>query len=317
MNLTLRQVRYFMAAAEAGQISMAAKELNVSQSAITIAILQLEETLGVSLFDLEETLGVSLFDRQPGGVRLTAEGSRFLGRARNIMAAVNDALHSPLRENVSETGRVRIGLTYTVGGYFLPRHYARFRQTYPNIAVELIEMPRESLETAIVGGEIDMALMLVSNLRNHREIAFETLLRSRRRLWLPAGHQLLSARQITLGDLADRDYIMLTVDEADQTASRYWRRAGFQPKVTFSTSSVEAVRSMVASGMGLTILSDMVYRHWSLDGQLIERRDLEDDIPTMDVGIAWQRERKPQGAALTFVEHLALTFGGAGRKASD
>lgn len=306
MNLTLRQIRYFIAAAEAGQMSMAAKELNVSQSAVTIAILQ-----------LEETLGVSLFDRQPGGVRLTAEGSRFLGRARNILAAVDDALYSPLRENVSETGHVRIGLTYTVGGYFLPRHHARFRQTYPNIAVELIEMPRDSLETAIVDGEIDMALMLVSNLRNHREIDYETLLRSRRRLWLPAGHDLVSAQRITLADIADRDYIMLTVDEADQTASRYWKRAGWQPKVMFSTSSVEAVRSMVAAGMGLTILSDMVYRHWSLDGQLIERRDLEDDIPTMDVGIAWKCDRRPQGAALTFSEHLALSFGGSGREVDD
>jgi len=178
-------------------------------------------------------------------------------------------------------------------------------------------MPRDSLYSAIVAGDTDMALMLVSNLRNHGEIDYETLLRSRRRLWLPAGHELVSAPRIRLADLADRDYIMLTVDEAGQTASRYWSRAGFQPKVVFSTSSVEAVRSMVAAGMGITILSDMVYRHWSLDGQLIERRDLEDDIPTMDVGIAWKRDRRPQGAALTFSEHLALSFGGSGREVDD
>ena len=160
MNISLRQIRYFIAAAEAGQMSMAAKELNVSQSAVTIAIRQ-----------LETTLGVSLFDRQPGGVRLTAEGSRFLGRGRNIMAAVDDALHSPLREQVSETGRIRIGVTYTVAGYFLPRHHVRFRQTFPSIAVELSEMPRELLEQALMDGDIDMAVMLVSNLGNHRDIA--------------------------------------------------------------------------------------------------------------------------------------------------
>jgi DNA-binding transcriptional LysR family regulator len=306
MNISLRQIRYFIAAAEAGQMSMAAKELNVSQSAVTIAIRQ-----------LETTLGVSLFDRQPGGVRLTAEGSRFLGRGRNIMAAVDDALHSPLREQVSETGRIRIGITYTVAGYFLPRHHVRFRQTFPSIAVELSEMPRELLEQALMDGGIDMAVMLVSNLGNHRDIEFETLLRSRRRLWLPAGHELMSAPRISLAEIAPRDYIMLTVDEADQTASRYWKQAGLRPNVLFSTSSVEAVRSMVAAGMGVTILSDMVYRHWSLEGQLIERRDLEEDIPTMDVGIAWKRDRRPQGAALTFLEHLSLTFGGAERGRSD
>jgi DNA-binding transcriptional LysR family regulator len=299
MNLTLRQIRYFIAAAEAGQMSMAARELNVSQSAVTIAILQ-----------LEEALRVSLFDRRPGGVRLTAEGSRFLGRARNVMAAVDDAIHSPLRENVSEAGSVRIGVTYTVGGYFLPRHHARFRQAYPNIEVELLEMPRRQLEEALVGGAIDMAVMLVSNLSNGRDIAFETLLRSRRRLWLPAGHELLSMPRIGLADVAARDMIMLTVDEADRTASLYWERSGQTPRVLFATSSVEAVRSMVAAGMGVTILSDMVYRHWSLEGQTIERRDLEDDIPTMDVGVAWPRKRRPKGAALTFLEHLAVASAG-------
>ena len=60
---------------------------------------------------------------------------------------------------------------------------------------------------------------------------------------------------------------MLTVDEADETSSRYWRPTGFARKPIFTTSSVEAVRSMVAAGMGVTILSDMVYRPWSLEGQ--------------------------------------------------
>jgi len=58
------------------------------------------------------------------------------------------------------------------------------------------------------------------------------------------------------------------------------------PAVAFATSSVEAVRSMVAAGMGVTILSDMVYRPWSLEGQRIELHTLVDDIPIMDVGLA-------------------------------
>ena len=77
---------------------------------------------------------------------------------------------------------------------------------------------------------------------------------------------------------------MLTVDEASQTASRYWRPTGLRPNVMFTTSSVEAVRSMVADGMGVTILSDMVYRPWSLEGQRIELRNVAAEIPTMDVG---------------------------------
>ena len=101
---------------------------------------------------------------------------------------------------------------------------------------------------------------------------------------------------------------MLTVDEADQTALRYWKRTPHKPNVTFATSSVEAVRSMVAGGMGITVLSDMVYRPWSLEGQRIEVRNVIGDVPTMDVGLAWKRESDLSPAARAFCEYLSQSF---------
>ena len=76
-----------------------------------------------------------LFKRLPTGVSLTAEGARFLQHARNIMAAVNAAQHAPLTEDSAISGTVRIGVSYTVAGYFLPRHYTRFARSYPRIQV--------------------------------------------------------------------------------------------------------------------------------------------------------------------------------------
>ena len=111
---------------------------------------------------------------------------------------------------------------------------------------------------------------------------------------------------------AAEPYVMLTVDEANQTAARYWKPTGLRPNTIFTTSSVEAVRSMVADGMGVTILSDMVYRPWSLEGQRIELRNVVADIPTMDVGLAWNHTRGQSPAARTFHEFMSLSFGGAG-----
>jgi DNA-binding transcriptional LysR family regulator len=82
---------------------------------------------------------------------------------------------------------------------------------------------------------------------------------------------------------------MLTVDEAANTSMKYWRTTLHQPNVTLRTSSVEAVRSLVASGQGVAILSDMVYRPWSLEGQRLETVVLTDPIPAMNVGLAWAR----------------------------
>lgn len=300
MSLSIRQVRYFVAAADYGQISQAAIELNVSQSAVTAAIKQ-----------LEASLGERLFIRSANGVALTAEGARFLLHARNIIAAVNEAIRSPLTEDSTQQGSITIGVTYTVAGYFMPRHYARFRRTYPRIHVELLEMRREDIERDVASGRIDLAVMLVSNLRDHEAIAYETLLRSRRRLWVPPEHSLLSADIVTLDDVAKEPYVMLTVDEASQTAGKYWEQTNVRPQVIFNTSSVEAVRSMVAAGMGVTVLSDMVYRPWSLEGQRLETRNVSGDIPTMDVGVAWPRNHALQPAAKTFIDFMSRAFGSA------
>lgn len=299
MPISVRQARYFIAAADFGQVSLAAKELNISQSAVTTAIKQ-----------LEETLGVTLFSRVASGVHLTAEGARFLSHARNIIAAVNEAAQSPLRVDTGTADRVRIGLTYTVAGYFMPRHHARFLRSYPQIEIELAELPRNAIEHRLVEGDLDMAVILVSNLRNKEAIGFETLFRSHRRLWVPPGHHLLSAQSVTMADVAAEPYIMLTVDEAAQTAGSYWTQYGLSPNVVFHTASVEAVRSMVAAGMGVTILSDMVYRPWSLEGQRIEKRSVDADIPTMDVGVAWNRTRPISHATQTVIDFMNTSFSG-------
>ncbi len=239
MSLTLKQVRYFIATAETGQISHAAMEMNISQSAVTAAIQQ-----------LEAQLGVKLLERTPSGVRPTIEGARFLNHARNIAAAVEDAVRSPLGEGRRVSGKLRVVTTYTVAGYFMARHYTRFRRAYPDIEIEMMELPRGEIEKGIVSGWVDLAVMLVSNLANQDEIESETLFRSRRRLWLPADHPLLGAPRVTLAEVAAEPYVMLTVDEARVTAGRYWEVAGLAPNVIFSTSSVEAVRSLAAAGGG-------------------------------------------------------------------
>ncbi len=300
MSLSLRQFRYFLATAEKGQVSLAAASLNVSQSTVTGALKQ-----------LEFNLGVSLFRRLPSGVELTVEGLRFLTHARNVMAAVSAAQRAPLTENRPLAGVVRVGVTYTVAGYFLPPLYGRFARAYPDISVELKELPRAAIEAGLREGELDVAVMLVSNLADRRRLRSEVLLSSKRRLWLPVEHPLLAADRIALADVAALPYIMLSVDEADQTASRYWGAGRLKPNVLFVTSSVEAVRSMVADGLGVTILSDMVYRPWSLDGQRIEQRNLASKIPTMDVGLAWRRDRQLSAPTRAFMDFLGLAATGA------
>ncbi|MBO0903354.1 LysR family transcriptional regulator [Jiella sonneratiae] len=301
MSISLKQIRYFVAAAETGRISRAAVELNVSQSAVTTAIQQ-----------LEAVLGAPLLERTPQGVRVTIEGGRFLPQARQILSAVAEAIRRPHMTGDRVAGRVRVGVTYTVAGYFLPPLLTRFSASFPGVTLDLFEAPRTVLEQAIGDGAIDVAVMLVSNLENREDIASEILKRSPRRLWLSPDHPLTRANRVGLGDIEPHPYLMLTVDEARVTAMRYWSHAGLEPRVIFRTASVEAVRSMVASGVGVTILSDLVYRPWSLDGQRIETRVIDEGVPSMDVGLAWKRDLRPDAACDAFRDFLRYAAASAG-----
>lgn len=295
---SIRQIRYFIATANAGQVSRAAIELNVSQSAITAAIKS-----------LEETIGASLFERHASGVTLTYEGNLFLDHARHIVAAVEEAVRLPHRVRENIKGSVQLVVSYTVAGYFLSPHLARFNRAFPNVQIKLAEADRADIEESLISGDHELAVMLTSNIINQEDLAFETLLRSRRRLWVDAHHAFLELPSVSLQDISTQPYVMLTVDEASNTAQRYWNRTKYRPNVTFRTFSVEAVRSMVANGMGVAILSDMVYRPWSLEGRRVEVVPVADDIPTMDVGLAWSRSSRHSDAAKAFVEFMHLSIG--------
>ena len=298
MSLSLRQIRYFIAAADAGQVSKAAKNLNVSQSVVTTAIKQ-----------LEEMVGATLFDRHQSGISLNYEGNRFLDHARHIIQSVDEAIRIPKRAKEDVSGDINLAVTYTVAGYFIPKILTRFTRLFPNITVNMTETDRTNIEEGLVTGGFDVSVMLTSNIINHEDISHAPLLRSRRRLWVNANHEFLKKQTVTLQEISEEPYIMLTVDEASNTAQRYWNKTPYNPNTIFRTSSVEAVRSMVANGMGISILSDMVYRPWSLEGRQVGVIDVSDNVPTMDVGLAWADRQDQSDAVKSFIEFMHLSIG--------
>jgi len=274
--LNFRHVKYFVATAELGQVSRAAMELSISQSAITTAIK-----------DLESQVGARLFDRTTQGMELTEPGRRFLETAYRLLATIEEALH-PGATDEEVSGSLSVAATYTVLGYFLPQHLERLERRYPNVRIQLYEQSREMIEDGLVTNRFDMAVVLTSNV-NNPELTTETLLSSQRRLWVPTNHHLLEKKSVGFKEIAGEPYIMLTVDEAAHTALRYWSGTEHQPSIRLRTSSIEAVRSIVANGQGIAMLSDMVYRPWSLEGKRIETIIPAEPVPSMNVGLAWRK----------------------------
>ncbi len=242
-------------------------------------------------------LGTALFERLRTGLRLTHAGQRFRQHARDIAASFEAAVKSVEADSELISGKVRLGMSWTLSSYFALPVIEQFARQHPKIEVQLVEEPRETLEKALVEGQLDLSLVLTSNLTRGIGLKSRTLHRSQRRLWTCLDHPLTKLKSVSLAHVAQHPYAVLRSDEAEKQGLAHWTDATGQPEIKLTSASIEAVRSLVASGQAVTILSDVVYRPWTLDGRRIEKTDLVETIPTMDVGIAWSAKRMLDPAA--------------------
>jgi len=296
IRFTLRQLQYFTAVARTGQISLAAIELHVTQSTMTSAIAE-----------LERVLGTALFERSRSGMALTYEGHLFLQHANAVLEVADEAARHPFRDRSEVSGTLHLAASYTVLGYFLLPFVAKFQKQHPGVRIVPVEQDRAHIEASISAGELELAVALTSNIPDIKRFGRLPLARSRRQLWVAANHPLADVAQVALQDVMPFPYILPVVDEGDVAALRYWEQAGLQPATLTRTSSMEAVREMVALGLGVTILSDMVFRPWSLDGRRIRTVPLKNAIPAMEVGLIWPKGRPLSPVAEAFRKYLEVS----------
>lgn len=109
-------------------------------------------------------------------------------------------------------GELTLACTHTVAGYFFTPLLSRFARIFPGIKAKLVELERPSIESQSMSGELDIAARLLSPLEPIGDIETELLVRSKRRLWLPANHPLLKRKAVNLRDIEHEPYILLTIE---------------------------------------------------------------------------------------------------------
>jgi DNA-binding transcriptional LysR family regulator len=278
MSISLRQIRYFVAVAEHGSVSATAQSISISQSTIT-------ETIQ----ELEVDLGFRLFERHARGVELTLKGHQFLRHARKILTDVQDARRALRGEIGGGSGRLALGVTPLVAGYVMSDLITGFCGAFPEVTVDTVEETSQQLEHLLVGGELDVAVMVLPVDMNAPALQTELVAISAYRVWLPLGHPATRKVRVSFHDLAETPHVLLTVDEVAQNVEAAWRGLGVRPQVALRTSSVEAVRGLVATGGHVAVMPDLTYRPWSLDGDKVEARMLAEPLSPVEVAVAWRR----------------------------
>ncbi|THF68701.1 LysR family transcriptional regulator [Deinococcus sp. Arct2-2] len=300
MHLTVKQLRYFMAVAEAGSISGALPSLNVSQSVVT-----------ESLRKLEEVVGGPLFSRHARGMTLTPAGQLFLRHAQEALSAFSRAEQTLQGQPSPVRGTLNLGVTSLLTAYYLPEKLARFERLFPDVRVRVVEDRRRFLQHLLIGGELDVAVVNVAgppgaHALDTQALHTRTLIRSPWRVWLPAAHPLLRQGSVSLSDLAPERALILSGDELEDTTALVLRRAAFR-EIGVKTGSVEAIRSLVGLGLGVCVLPELAYRPWTLEGDRLATRPLEDDLPPLEVGLAWRRGSPLTAVAQAFLKMMNLS----------
>ena len=196
-----------------------------------------------------------------------------------------------MKEGAEESlaGAFVLGVAPVVAGYVLPDILTRFRRAFPRVKVTLVEDQPEYLDHMLVGGELDLAIMLRLGNTVPNACGFRVMGVSPHYVWLSHGHPLAEQQQISLRNLQTEPYIALASDVLESRMGAVWERLSFRPETVFRTTSIEAVRSLVASGHGVAVLPQLIYRPWSLEGEKIERRPVQEELPAADLLVMWRR----------------------------
>ncbi|SME92770.1 LysR family transcriptional regulator [Pseudogulbenkiania subflava] len=292
IDFSLRQLEYFVATAEHGGVSAAARARHVSQPSVSLAIAQLEAALGTALFRRQASRGVEL----------TPAGLRVLGQARDILALA--AGLGSGEEPGELRGQLSLICFQDLGPYFAPRLLAGFRARHPQVAVTLLEGDLATVQRALRAGKAELALTY--ELATDAQMACRTLAELAPYALLPGDHPLAAQPAVSLDELAAQPLVLEDIPHTrDYLLSLFWN-LGLTPHIAQTVQSFEMQRGLVAHGAGVALSCTRPAGDLSYDGTPIACRPLRDDPPPQRVVLARSATAHPSPVVDAFL-HWAVT----------
>ena len=272
-----RQLEYLVALADLRHFGRAAKRCAVSQP-----------TLSVQLRQIEERLGTSLFERDSAPVTLTPAGERTVALARDILAALDAMAAAASGGEANLGGRLRLGAAPTFGPYFLPRLLPVLHGRYPSLEIFIREEQPALLEEAIAEGETDCAIG--PDPHQGDRLTFVRLMEEELFLGLPADHRLASMSAIPVSELSGER--MMTLGRGhrlNENVRALALEAGAALREDYEGTSLDALRQMVAIGMGLTLFPAHYAASEFGREDAVVLRPLAGRRPVRTIGLFWRR----------------------------
>jgi DNA-binding transcriptional LysR family regulator len=278
--MEVHQLRYFLAVAESGAFTEAARRCHVSQPSLSVQIAK-----------LEAELGGALLQRGRRGATLTQRGELFRPRALEVLRQLEAARLESSELAGLKRGRVRLGCMPTTGAYLLPRLLKAFGKAHPGIRLELREESSPVLAASLREAEVDLAIMDEAGLGPG--LAREALFSEALLLAVPPGHALAGRRSVALARLRDEPMIFMKAGHGfRRIALDVMARAGVEPRIVYESGEIETVQALVEAGLGLALVPSMVRK-----ARGPAYLDLADSGASRSLFLAWRQDAEMTAAA--------------------
>jgi DNA-binding transcriptional LysR family regulator len=241
--MNLNHLAIFHAVAQTGSMTLGAERLDISQPAVSKQVRQ-----------LERTLGVQLFDRIGRRVHLSQSGEVLADYTRRLFALAREAEEAMADVRDAGRGRLAVGASTTIGTYLLPRVLAQFWRRHPGIELLVQVENTEQVHLRLAGHELDVGL--TEGLVEKEELHAEVFHRDELVMIAAPGHPLAGRRRVPLSAVRDEPFILREPGSGTRAVEeRALARLKLPVRVVLSLGSTEAIKRLVAEGVGLAIMS--------------------------------------------------------------
>ncbi|MCF6313798.1 MAG: LysR substrate-binding domain-containing protein [Verrucomicrobiales bacterium] len=276
MNISIRQLEYFLALSQTLNFREAAESCFVTQPALSKQI-QL----------LEDSLGIPLFERDKKHVLLTDKGQVMLNRASNILTALSDMEREAQSFKKPFSGKLRIGVIPTIAPYILPTVVPHLSRLYPDLQLSLHEHRTDQLIHKMLHNQLDL-LILALNVELEG-LCSTPLYDDPFLLATPIGHPLSSKTVIHKKDLKNQEFLLLEDGHCMRDhALEVCEFAQAKEVPDFRASSLSTLIAMVAAGNGITLLPSIAVSDDPHIKKSLEILPLTKNTPTRTIGFAWR-----------------------------
>lgn len=280
--MTLTELRYIVAVAREHHFGRAAKACYVSQP-----------TLSVAIKKLEDELGVAIFERGSSEVTLSPVGERIVQQAQQTLESADSIKQMALHGKNQLAGPLRIGAIYTIGPYLYPELIPLLHKAAPEMPLVVEENYTAVLTEKLKRGELDVIIIALPY--KEQGIVSRPLYVEPFVVLLPASHTLTSRKTINSKLLEEENVLLLGQghcfrDHVLEACPACIPKPGLEGDLphTVEGSSLETIRHMVVSGLGVTVLPCTAAGAHSYSQRLLSIRRFSNPVPTRTVALAWR-----------------------------